>query len=250
MTIARYDGVDAATLAQRWRLPAVQLHGAIASTMDAAHAAAAAGAAAGAVVLADVQTAGRGRSGGRWSAPPGGAVLVSVIVRPSQAVAVELLSVRVGLALATALGAWSRTPLRLKWPNDVFDAVGKVAGILCEARWRGTRPDWVVVGVGINVREAPRDTDAQVSALRPGSTRLEVLDAVLPALWGAATLDQPSLSVTELAAWRSRDLLAGRSILSPAVGRVAGLSAAGALIVDTVDGPVHCRSGHVILADA
>jgi BirA family transcriptional regulator, biotin operon repressor / biotin---[acetyl-CoA-carboxylase] ligase len=250
LTVSRYDGETAAALADRWQLPSVSIHEAVPSTMDAAHALASAGAMAGTVVLADEQTAGRGRSGGRWSAPPRSAVLVTIIERPQQPAAVELLSIRVGLALAMALAPLSRSALGLKWPNDLFDQHGKLGGTLCEARWRGARLDWVAIGVGINVSAAPADTGARVSALQDGVTRLEVLDAVIPALRRAAAIEAETLDSAELEAWRIRDVLVGRSILSPAVGRVSGVSASGALVVASAAGEVACRVGHIILAEA
>ena len=97
------DGMDRSALAARWGLPAVHLHQQVLSTMDLAHEAASAGARAGTLVLAHEQLAGRGRSGGQWQTPPGGAVLATLIERPAASPALEVLSLRVGLALATGL---------------------------------------------------------------------------------------------------------------------------------------------------
>jgi len=248
--VRQYEGQGPAALADRWQVPAVAIHESVPSTMDTAHAVASTGALAGTVVLADEQTAGRGRSGGRWSAPPQSAVLVTIIERPHRALALELLSIRVGLALAAALAPLSRGSLGLKWPNDLFDHHGKLGGTLCEARWRGTRLDWVAIGIGINVTAVPADTGVRVSSLRDGVTRLEVLDAVIPALRRAAAIEAVCLTDQELDDWRARDILAGRSILSPVVGRVTGLAASGALLVATDAGEVACRTGHIILAEA
>jgi BirA family biotin operon repressor/biotin-[acetyl-CoA-carboxylase] ligase len=78
---------------------------------------------------------------------------MSVICRPTDAVGMEHLSLRVGLAVAEALDTIlpGLPPLAIKRPNDLFLNGKKVAGILCEARWEGPTPSWVVVGLGLNV---------------------------------------------------------------------------------------------------
>ena len=111
------------------------------STNDEARALALAGAPHGALVTASEQLAGRGRGGRRWEAPPGSALLCSLVAaRP----AVRCCSLRAGVAVADALDA--RT--QLKWPNDVLIDGRKVAGILVEAR---PRERWAVLGIGVNV---------------------------------------------------------------------------------------------------
>jgi BirA family biotin operon repressor/biotin-[acetyl-CoA-carboxylase] ligase len=120
--------------------------------MDAAHALAESGAAHGAAVAAREQATGRGRRGKSWASPRGG-LWLSVVCRPRGATGMEHLSLRVGLAIAESLEALvpGIPRLTIKRPNDVFLAGKKVAGILCEARWEGPAPTWVVVGLGLNV---------------------------------------------------------------------------------------------------
>ena len=144
-------GHDGPSLARRLGLPRVEAYAALASTMDEAHQLAAVGAPAGTMVVAESQTRGRGREGRRWLSRPGAGLWVTMIERPSDAEAVAALSLRVGLALAPALEPWSDGAVALKWPNDLFVGEGKLAGVLVEARWRGDRPDWVAVGVGVNL---------------------------------------------------------------------------------------------------
>ena len=131
--------------------------------MDAAHAMAEAGAAHGEAVAAREQASGRGRRGKSWSSPRGG-LWMSVVCRPGGATGMEHLSLRVGLAVAEALDAMlpGLSPLTIKRPNDLFLGGKKVAGILCEARWEGPSPSWVVVGLGLNVSNR---LPAAVSAL-------------------------------------------------------------------------------------
>ncbi|MBW3577045.1 MAG: biotin--[acetyl-CoA-carboxylase] ligase [Actinobacteria bacterium] len=118
------------------------------------------GAPAGLVVVADRQTAGRGRRGRRWEDRPGGSLLTSVLVDVAGAQA-GLLPFAAGLAVADAIAAAGASP-RLKWPNDVLLDDRKCAGILIEAVPGPTGELRFVVGVGVNVdwRGTPRDGEA------------------------------------------------------------------------------------------
>jgi len=132
-----------------------------------------AGAPEGLVVTADHQTAGGGRMGRRWEAPPGANLLVSVLLRPTLAVE-ELHLCTVAMALAAraavaAAGAGGIAPV-LKWPNDVMVGERKLAGILAEAI-----PGAVVVGIGVNVAWPPPDGESgadQVPTELRGATSL------------------------------------------------------------------------------
>ena len=118
--------------------------------------AAAAGAADGTVLVADHQTAGRGRRDRTWEAPPGSSLLVSVLLRPGrdpeQSAA---LTAAVGLAARHACAAVAGVEVALKWPNDLVAPTGagerKVGGILAESRVAGEELEAVVVGLGLNV---------------------------------------------------------------------------------------------------
>jgi BirA family biotin operon repressor/biotin-[acetyl-CoA-carboxylase] ligase len=132
--------------------------GAVPSTNDVARGHAERGEAAGLFVVADAQTAGRGRQGRTWQSPPGN-LYASLILRPQRPMAeAASLSLVVALALAEAVEALSagRAAPRLKWPNDVQVEGGKIAGILLEAA-AGERghPLWLVVGIGVNVLWSP-----------------------------------------------------------------------------------------------
>lgn len=102
----------------------------------------------GSVVVTEHQTAGRGRVGRRWEAPPGTALLVSFVLRTN-----PLLSLAAGVAAAEACGP----SVRLKWPNDLLLDGRKLGGILVEAS-----PEKAVCGIGINLSAAP-----------PGAARLD-----------------------------------------------------------------------------
>ncbi|MGD8813883.1 MAG: biotin--[acetyl-CoA-carboxylase] ligase [Anaerolineales bacterium] len=123
------------------------------STNDLAKELAASGASHGTLVVADEQTAGRGRGDRKWLTSKGGGLALSLVLRPEEA------------EIATASGVGCMTALaicdalqeegikaQIKWPNDVLIAERKVAGVLVEAAWHGMELAWTVVGVGINVR--------------------------------------------------------------------------------------------------
>src|SRR5207302_65944 len=103
----------------------------VSSTQDVVRAAAREGAAAGFSCLAGEQLAGRGRQGRRWVAPPGSALLASVLLRPSE-VAAPGVPIAAGLAVVDALASRYGVEARLKWPNDVIAGGGKLAGLLAE----------------------------------------------------------------------------------------------------------------------
>jgi BirA family biotin operon repressor/biotin-[acetyl-CoA-carboxylase] ligase len=241
-----YGGVDTTTLARALGVPRVAAFDEVASTMDVAHALAADGAGAGTLVLAEAQTAGRGRAGRRWSSQPGAGIWLTLIERPSDAAAVEVLSLRLGLHAALAVHAFADDAVRLKWPNDLFVGDRKLAGVLVEARWQDARPAWVAIGLGMNV-VAP-DDQPQAVGLAEGVDRIDVLRALVPALRAAAeTLG--GLTASERAAYDARDLARGRRILAPAAGIVRGVTAGGELLVESDEGETRTyRHGSLIFA--
>ena len=112
----------------------------------------------GVVLVADHQTAGRGRLDRTWRAPPGSSLLVSVLLRPNLgAVDAHLLTTAAGVAAVDACGDLTGATVGLKWPNDLVVPAGhrlagrKLGGILAEARLQGPTVEAVVVGMGLNV---------------------------------------------------------------------------------------------------
>jgi BirA family biotin operon repressor/biotin-[acetyl-CoA-carboxylase] ligase len=241
-----YDGVSATSVARRLGVVDLHLYASVGSTMDTAHALAKAGARAGTLVLADAQTAGRGRQGSVWRSEAGRGIWVTLLDRPADGTGLEVLSLRVGLAAARALDPFAAAPLRLKWPNDLFAGGGKVAGVLVEARWRGPRPDWIAIGLGVNVRP-PRDMPT-ARGLREAVSRVDVLASLVPALMVAAAQHGP-LAARELTEYDARDYARGRRCISPARGVVAGVTAVGELAVQTVHGIERYRAGSLVLEE-
>jgi BirA family biotin operon repressor/biotin-[acetyl-CoA-carboxylase] ligase len=123
----------------------------------------------GATVVTDHQTAGRGRLGRSWEAPPGKAILCSVLLRPPAPMPVwPELTLLAGSAVAAALRRETRVDATLRHPNDVVVAGRKLAGVLAEAR-----PGRVVLGIGVNVNQSPAELPAG-AARPPTSLRVEL----------------------------------------------------------------------------
>jgi BirA family transcriptional regulator, biotin operon repressor / biotin---[acetyl-CoA-carboxylase] ligase len=242
---AVWEAETGATLARLLDLPRVEVMTAVRSTMDVAHALAADGAAAGTLVLADEQTAGRGRGGRPWRSQPGTGIWMTLLERPNDPEALGVLSIRLGLKSAPVLQRYADAKVWLKWPNDVLVDGGKLAGILVETRWRERQVDWVAVGVGINVG-MPDEPNA--AALRAGTRRFDVLAELVPALRAAARARGP-LSPKELERWAALDVAAGRRCRSPFPGVVRGLAPDGSLIVERDGQTALARAGSLVLEE-
>lgn len=196
------------------------------------------GAAHGTTITADSQTAGRGRQGREWVAPPGSALLMSVILRPAEP-RHRFAPLAAALAVAETCEALAGVEAKIKWPNDVWIEGRKVSGILVEAR-----PDhdiecsWVVIGIGLNtsieISELPGELQATATSLGlPAET-----DALTPLLARLAHwIDAPTDEL--LAAWRERDALRGRTIAWDGGEGVAdGVDDEGNLLVRRPDGSI------------
>ncbi len=218
------------------------------STNERARELAEQGAPGGTVVTADEQTAGRGRQGRSWTAPPGSAVLMSLIVRDLDE-RHALLPLAAAVAVCEACEEVAGVECAIKWPNDVWIEGRKVAGILIEGR---PQEAWAVLGIGLNAttrrEEFPPELQATATSLYIESSVLSsqssVLDALLASL-DRRLRDEPGAI---LAAWRSRDALYGQEIRwNDGLGKAVGVSDDGALLVETENGREELQAGEVHL---
>ncbi|MCX6091371.1 MAG: biotin--[acetyl-CoA-carboxylase] ligase [Candidatus Bipolaricaulota bacterium] len=182
-------------------------------------------------VVADEQTAGRGRHGRSWLSPTGGLYVTFIVPNDG------LIALRAGLATARAVEALS-IPVRLKWPNDLIVAERKLGGILIE-----TARDVALVGVGINLEESPIDG---ATSLRDEGVRGD-RDAFVRAIY--CELVRPQTEDVVLAAYRERSATLGRTVSVDRgqgrvmLGRAVDVDPFGHLVVETVDGRVTVASG-------
>jgi biotin-[acetyl-CoA-carboxylase] ligase BirA-like protein len=225
----------------------------VGSTMDVLHQLAESGAFAGAAVVAREQTGGRGSRGRSWVSRRGG-LWLSLLYRPRMTPGVELLSLRIGLAVAESLEQLGAPPVGLKWPNDLMLGDRKLGGVLCEARWQGSAPGWVVAGLGLNVaNETPASLRAVATRLGSALPGVMPEDLVTPLLAALRRIDPDAgpLTADERDRFQFRDWLHGRALRAPAAGVAAGLSPDGALLVRLAAGATTAvRAGTIELADA
>jgi BirA family biotin operon repressor/biotin-[acetyl-CoA-carboxylase] ligase len=229
---------------------------ATASTQDVVREAARAGAGAGFSCLAGAQTAGRGRDDRRWSAPPGSALLCSLLVRPAVA-ALGWVPLAAGLAMRSAIALLSGYEAGLKWPNDVMAGRAKLAGVLCEVEPAapGQGPA-VVIGVGVNIRVA-----SFPAGVRGASLHELCADPPTPAtLFGGFVAElRPRLDQLEAAGpaelraeWLGHAVGLGEIVTATsAAARVTGVAEDidldGALVLMTANGVVRVLAGDVHL---
>ncbi|MBW3533845.1 MAG: biotin--[acetyl-CoA-carboxylase] ligase [Gemmatimonadetes bacterium] len=251
-----WEGVPVGALESRWGVPRLEVHPELPSTNDRARDLATSGAPPFTVVLADAQTAGRGRHGRPWHSPREGGLWMSVLVRSGEgAAARRLLPLLVGLAAARAV---ERTApgvrVGLKWPNDLQVSGRKLAGVLCEAAPGGAM---VVAGVGVNVRRdaaLPVDVRATATSVEreagAPADRVSLAGALLEEL--RRLLDTPVLRLEgdlarEVA---ERDVLRGRRVVldDGRSGTSAGIGPDGALILEREGGRETVVAGSVRLA--
>lgn len=252
-------------------------HAVAGSTNDLAAELARAGAADGTVVVADAQTAGRGRNGRSWFSPPGAGLYVSIVLRPTAPAKSEegappwarLITLAAGVALATGLRTATGLPVDVKWPNDIVvadtqapTAAGrrwrKIAGILAEGQTFDGVLQHVVLGYGINLQAAayPPDIADRASSLEAelgrGVDRAPVLVQTLVALRREydALLRGDAAGVLErwqaLAPSSRGTRVTWTQSGTSHEGTTAGIDQEGALVV--IEGPLawHVTAGEVV----
>lgn len=241
-----------AALETRWLGRGATFHPRIGSTNAKVKRLAENGALEGTLVVADYQTAGRGRLDRRWWSPPGSNLLLSILLRPvflmpHQA---QRLTMLCSLAVCDAIAATTGLRAGVKWPNDVLLGGKKVCGLLAELGIVGAQLDYVVVGIGLNVNARFEGSDAptlmapatslKIEAGREVS-RLAVLAALLERVeWRYERLRSGELPHDE---WQSRLVTLGQQVQVTLTdralnGRAVGVDADGALLVRRADGEI------------
>jgi BirA family biotin operon repressor/biotin-[acetyl-CoA-carboxylase] ligase len=247
------DRLDATELGRHltgtWRR--IEWYPEVDSTQRVARELAHEGAAEGTVVIAEAQTAGRGRLGRRWHSPPDANLYCSILLRPTLPPGVvPQLALVAGLGVAEAIGSLGLRPA-LKWPNDVLLHGRKAVGILTEMEAELERVRFVILGIGVNVNTRAADFPPY---LRDTATSL--------ALAAGRPIDRLAFTATMLASlerlygrflaagfgslraeWEARDVLHGERVTATAAGtdvtgRVVGLDDDGALRVAVRGGEV------------
>jgi BirA family biotin operon repressor/biotin-[acetyl-CoA-carboxylase] ligase len=228
---------------------AISYRPSIGSTMDEARQLAERGAAEGTVVLADVQTAGRGRLQRAWWAPAGSSLLLTVVLRPDlEPRQAQRLTMACSLAVCDAIEQVCGLEGRIKWPNDVLIGERKVCGILTELGLVGTRLDYALVGIGLNVNvdlsAAPPlmvpATSLRMEVGRPVS-RLDLLVALLTHIeHRCADLGGGASPHAE---WAGRMATLGRHVQASSgseswAGVASGVDEDGALLLRLEDGTI------------
>lgn len=232
-----------------------EFHATIGSTNDRAIALLKAGAPAGSVVVAEEQTAGRGRMGRSWHSPPGGSLMFSVVLHPPQD-ALHQVGMVAALAVAEAIEAVGAQAVRIKWPNDLLVHGRKLCGVLPEAAWQGADLVGVVIGIGINVRVNFALTPFAETAISLENhvagplNRAELLVGLLrrlddyAAMFGADAI---------FSAWKARlDLVGSRITVNlphgPETGLVEDVESDGAVLLRTSEGiPRRVIAGDIAL---
>lgn len=231
----------------------VRFYAQIGSTNDVALEWLCEGAPSGSVVAADEQVKGRGRLGRSWYAPPGTALMMSVVLRPPQTALarVSMLGAVVVCELLESLGLHD---IGIKWPNDVRLQNKKVCGVLPEAIWDGNRLIGVTLGIGLNVRIDFTGTPFADSAISIETVlgepvdRLDLLKTVLQRVdyWSK---QWSSRAVFD--AWKARLATLGQNV---SIGEVHGVAQnvdeQGALLVRDNSGTIHrIIAGDIALGD-
>jgi BirA family biotin operon repressor/biotin-[acetyl-CoA-carboxylase] ligase len=226
---------------------AFEYYDSLPSTNDQARLMAESGAPHGALVVADEQTAGRGRGENTWFTPPNAALAVSLIIRPGdqEQEYMGALSALGALAVVEAL-----LPLgleaQIKWPNDVLLDGRKVSGVLAEANWQADRLEYAILGIGVNVR--PQSVPPQDQVQWPATClesaagqKIDRPDLLVGILEGTAKwyprLGKPDLSAAleRFLAYKGEEVRLQKDQRTIR-GRVSGLDSYGRLVLTTGPG--------------
>jgi len=220
----------------------------VSSTNDVARELAASGTPEGLCVIAQEQTAGRGRQGRSWSSPPGEGLYLSLILRPTMKIdASAVITLAAAVAVAETLKADFHVSADIKWPNDVLASGRKICGILVESASENDRLQYAIMGIGVNVAQDsfPSEIRDSATSLRLETGRRVTPDDVLKPLlarlehWYITAVAQPSRIIArweELSSYARACHVRIESAEGFIEGITCGLANSGALIVELQSG--------------
>jgi BirA family biotin operon repressor/biotin-[acetyl-CoA-carboxylase] ligase len=232
--------------------PAIVRKGSVPSTQAVALELAEQGAPDRTVVIADHQTAGRGRRGARWEDEPGASLLMSIVLRPDlEPARLPTLSYVAAVAVAEALAAVAPVVPRLKWPNDVLVSSRKIAGILLETKL-GRAPATTILGIGINLgqRQFPAALADRATSVAIETGLAVDREVLLTALLDRFDVWRRRLEAEGFDVVRQRwialsDTIGRRVSVEGRVGIAQDLDQDGALILENGDGRQRVVAGEM-----
>ena len=213
----------------------------------------------GDVILAEIQTAGRGRHGRQWLAPVGGSLTMSMYWRFNDGYqSMAGLSLLVGIAVCQALKHCGLDEARLKWPNDVYLYGKKLAGVLIEVEGQLGAPADSIIGIGLNVTVPEHEYDVgqphidMSHELGPDLNRNDIAARIIEQLWELLPAFTQQGFEPFVPTWQELDWFADRTVVIKAgnkriSGVNRGIDASGALLLETSDGITRFHGGEVSL---
>ncbi len=237
----------------------------VTSTQHVAAEMAEAGAAQGTLVIAELQTAGRGRLGRSWHSPPGLNLYTTVILRPTRPIAeIPRLSLMAGIACAETLATVAPGMAALKWPNDIWLNDRKAGGIISEAIADAKQQlSCVLIGIGLNLNlgleDIPADLRDKATSVRIATGHRCDRIGVAATLFNRLNSRYMEVEAHGFAALRAEYeryfALTGKIVTvvdgtSRISGRVSGIDADGAMMLETANGTIHVMAGEVSVEGA
>lgn len=220
------------------------------------------GAPEGTVIIADTQTAGRGRKGRWWHSPENGGIYMSLVLRPQLSPAdAPRITLMTAVALVEALAAFTDTAVQIKWPNDLLTNQKKICGILTEISTEMDMVEYVIVGIGMNVNmradafTGSLENIATSLCIETGQTfdRSKVVKTILEKFEKTYNLFNTRGFEPIIEQWKTLSNIIGKTISIDVLGklqqgRVLDVDNSGVLIMEDPHGNVHrFYSGDVIL---
>jgi len=221
----------------------------VTSTNDIARELAESGATEGTTVVAEEQTAGRGRLGRTWISPKGEGLYHSIILRPNiLALDAPLLNLVIAVALAETVKQQYQVPVDIKWPNDVLIQQRKFAGILTELKTADDRVEYVIAGIGVNLNQTsfPPEISNQAISIRLATGKISDVDELREKLYfkldhwydsfltnGAQGILDRWCELSSYAQDKRVRVVTGDQMIT---GRTRGLAPRGELMVETAAG--------------